>query len=615
MLTHTWSRIALSYAALVLVMGGLIAFLLGDEFESREESALRTRLTDEAHAVAHDVTPLFIQNTPVSQTNKLAHDMSALFGTRVTVIHPDGVVVGDSEEDPAVMENHKTRPEVAQVLSDPTSVGSASRLSATVNRQLLYVVVAVTDPDNPTHVVGVARVAYPLTAVEQSRDALWWSLAITVLVVSLLAIVFGVLVARSIVGPLSRLRDTARRFGSGDLTARANITSQYEIGDLSRELNATADRVSLLIRERTEDRNRMAAVLEHMHDGVIITDRRGLVESMNPAAARLFETEAEVAIGRSLIKLTHDHELHAALHSTLSSPIDWQRLEIEVGRNNISAVVTEVPSPDGGEPTGLVVLQNVTELRRIERARRDFVANIGHEIRTPLTSIKLLVETLSTAIDEDPEAAKGFLQRIDVEVDGLTQLVRELLELSRIESGRVQLNRRPVPVNDLLERAAGRLRAQASRAGLSLVVDSGPDVPPADADAERVEQVLVNLLHNAIKFTNPGGTISLHSEPHAEGVLISVHDTGVGIPPDDLPRIFERFYKVDKSRSGSRDREAGTGLGLAIAKHLVQAHGGQIWVESKLGEGTTFFFTLPAADGDAASTSSLTSPGQLLTSC
>jgi two-component system phosphate regulon sensor histidine kinase PhoR len=336
---------------------------------------------------------------------------------------------------------------------------------------------------------------------------------------------------------------------------------------------------------------------------------------MNPAAAHLFEIKPEAAVGRSLIELTHDHELHAALRTTLTTPIDWQRLEIEVGRNNILAVVTEVPNPAGGAPTGLVVLQNVTELRRLERARRDFVANIGHEIRTPLTSIKLLVETLSTAIDEDPESAKGFLQRIDVEVDGLTQLVRELLELSRIESGRVQLNRRAVPVTDLLERAAIRLRTQATRAGLMLVVESGEDVPAANADAERVEQVLVNLLHNAIKFTNPGGLITLHAEPHPEGVLISVSDTGVGIPPDDLPRIFERFYKVDKSRTGSRDRESGTGLGLAIAKHLVQAHGGQIWVESSLDEGTTFFFTLPAAGGDAQPTNLLTSSAEMLTSC
>jgi two-component system, OmpR family, phosphate regulon sensor histidine kinase PhoR len=615
MLSHTWTRIALSYAVLVLVMGGLLALLLGGEFERREQASLSARLTDEAHAVAHDAAPLFAQASPVTDTTKLAHSMSSLFGTRVTLIRPDGLVVGDSEENPALMENHRTRPEVEQVLSDPKSVGSSSRLSATVNRQLLYVAVAVRDPATPSKVVGIARVAYPLTAVEQSRDALWWTLSFTVLIVSLLAIVLGMILARSIVGPLSRLRDTARRFGSGDLTARSQITSDDEIGDLSRELNSTADRVSGLIRSRTEDRNRMAAVLEHMHDGVILTNGQSQVESMNPAAARLFGVAPEAAIGRSLIELTHDHELHTALRSTLSTPIDWQRLEIEVGNNTILAVVTEVPNPAGGEPTGLVVLQNVTELRRLERARRDFVANIGHEIRTPLTSIKLLVETLSTAIDEDPESAKGFLQRIDVEVDGLTQLVREVLELSRIESGRVQLNRRAIPVTELLERAAMRLRAQASRAGLSLDVEAGTDVPPANADAERVEQVLVNLLHNAIKFTNPGGVITLRAEPHEQGVLISVSDTGVGIPPDDVPRIFERFYKVDKSRTAPRDRESGTGLGLAIAKHLVQAHGGQIWVESTLGQGTTFFFTLPAAGDDAQPSNLLTSSGQMLTSC
>jgi two-component system phosphate regulon sensor histidine kinase PhoR len=394
------------------------------------------------------------------------------------------------------------------------------------------------------------------------------------------------------VGPLAHLGDVARRFGDGDFRARARVTSRDELGALARELNSTADRLSAVIRQRTEDRNRMAAVLEHMHDGIILTDPQGRIESMNPPAARLFGVKPESAVGKKLIELTRDHELHNALQHTLTSPIAWQRLEIEVGKHTISAVVTEVPAPNGGDPTGLVVLQDVTELRRLERVRRDFVANIGHELRTPLSSVKLLVETLTSAVDDDPGAAKDFLKRIDVEVDGLTQLVRELLELSRIESGRVQLARQAVDVPELLERAAGRLRAQASRGGLSLEVAPEPGLPQADADPERVEQVLVNLLHNAVKFTDPGGSIQVSARADGPSVEISIADTGVGIPPDDLPRIFERFYKVDKSRT--ERREGGTGLGLAIAKHIVQAHGGRIWAENRDGGGSIFRFTLPA---------------------
>ncbi len=594
MFTHTWTRIVLTYAGLVLAMGGLLALLLAGDFEQREQDALQRDLADQARGVAFTAAPLFLAPATITDTDGLADRMGDLFGTRVTLIAPDGTVLGDSADDPRQEENLSTRPEVIDALSG-AGIGTASRESDTVQQRLLYVAVTVQDPADPSLVVGLARVAYPLTSVEEARNTLWIGLGVTTLALSLLAVLLGVLMSRSIVGPLTYLRGVAHRFGGGDLTARARIQSRDEIGDLGRELNATADRLTDLIGERTEERNRMAAVLEHMHDGIILTDEAGRIDSMNPSAVRLFNILPNEAAGRSLIEATHEHELHSALQNTLTKPLDWQSLEVDVGKNTVLAVVTKVPGPDGGAPTGLIVLQNVTELRRLERARRDFVANISHELRTPITSIKLLVETLGTAVDEDKAAAKEFISRIDVELDRLTQLVRELLELSRIESGKVQLNLRPVPLGDLLKRTAGRLRTQMERAGLQMTCEIEDDLPLALADGERIEQVLINLLHNAIKFTGPGGCITLSAARHEDGLAVGVIDTGVGIPEDDLPRIFERFYKVDKARAGSREREAGTGLGLAIAKHVVQAHGGQIWVQSEVGQGAAFYFTLPCA--------------------
>ncbi len=606
MLSRTWTRIALSYALLVLVAGGILAVLFGGEFERREEEALRARLVDQARAVAYSAAPLFAASAPVTETSRLAHDLATLFGTRVTLIRPDGVVVGDSDEalaDLPRLENHAGRPEVVQALSHPGTPGMDSRLSATVNRRLLYVALAITNPSNPGRVVGVARVAYPLTSVEQARDALWRNLLIAALFVGLTAALLGVILARSIVGPLTGLREVAYRFGKGDLSTRAAHTGG-EIGDLGREFNAMADQLSNTIEQRTSERNQMAAVLAHMHDGILITDAQGHIVGANAAACRLFETAPEKVTGRSLIEVTHSHELHHALRAALSQEAGRQRLEVEVGKRKLAAVVTAVPGEERG-PTGLVVLQDVTELNRLERARRDFVANIGHELRTPLASIKLLVETLVISVKDDPEATQDFLRRIDVEVDGLTQLVRELLELSRIEFGEVPLDRKEVDLSDLLESAAGRLRAQAERANIALDVEVAPSLQPAYADPDRVEQVLVNLLHNAIKFNHPGGRVTLRAEPGDDGWLrVSIKDTGPGIPPDDLPRIFERFYKVDKARTGGpdgREREGGTGLGLAIARHIVQAHGGQIWAESKYGEGSIFYFTLPVAEESKAS--------------
>ncbi|MDQ5824355.1 MAG: cell wall metabolism sensor histidine kinase WalK [Chloroflexota bacterium] len=600
MLSRTWTRIALSYAVLVLITGGILALLLGGEFESREEATLRARLADQARSVAYEAAPRLAASAPATDTNQLAHDLGALFGTRVTLIALDGTVIGDSEEtvsDLPNVENHAGRPEVVQALTQPGTVGMDSRLSVTVNRRLLYVAVAITDPSDPTRAIGVARVAYPLTSVEQAQNALWRNLLIAALLVSLPTALLGTLLARSIVGPLTTLREVAHRLGRGDLTARAPEPGG-EIGELSREFNAMSDQLSSTIEQRTSERNQMAAVLSHMHDGILITDAQGHVEGINAAASRLLETPTDGATGHALIEVTHSHELHQALRNVLSERAGQQRLEVTIGRRKLAAVITAVPGESGsGGPTGLVVLQDVTELHRLERARRDFVANIGHELRTPLASIKLLVETLTHSVRDDPEATQDFLNRIDVEVDGLTQLVRELLELSRLESGQVPMERQAVDLPALLERAASRLRAQAERHDISIDVEAQSPLPTAYADTNRVEQVLVNLLHNAIKFNHPGGRITVRAEDAQDGWLrASVEDTGAGIPPDDLPRIFERFYKVDKARTGGREREGGTGLGLAVARHIVQAHGGRIWAESVYGSGSTFYFTLPTID-------------------
>lgn len=592
----TWTRIALSYALLVLLTGTVLGFVLGREFERREEDTLRSRLADQARAAAYSSYPLFYEGSTLTTTNALANDLAKVFDTRVTLIQLDGTVVGDSEEDPRLMENHATRPEVVQALSNPSRYGSSSRLSATVHQQLLYVAVAVTPPGKPQNIVGVARVAYPTSSIEQARNTLLTTIALVVLLVSVPAAVLGILLPRTISDQLSTLREVAQRFGRGDLQARVPLGSVGEVRDVSQEFNSMAARLSQTIEQRTQERNQVATVFDYMQDGVLITDQQGRIQGMNTAAASLFNTSAEASRGRSLIELTHDHELHMALRSALEQPGERRHLEINVGDQQVVAAITAVPGADSDAATGLLVLQNVTELRHLERVRRDFVTNIGHELRTPLASIKLLAETLNTAIYDDPESAGEFLRRISVEVDGLTQLVRELLELSRIESGQVALNLGPIAVRDLLVQAQDRLSALAQRAGITLRVDAPESLPPAYADPSRVEQVLVNLVHNAIKYTPPGGTVTLRAESCGGSLCVSVADTGVGIPPEDLPRIFERFYKVDKARTSNRDRDGGTGLGLAIAKHIVQAHGGQIWVESALDKGTTFYFTLPVGE-------------------
>jgi two-component system phosphate regulon sensor histidine kinase PhoR len=455
-----------------------------------------------------------------------------------------------------------------------------------------------------------------LLLADNLEDWLW--LLLVVALGGLGAAMLLTRLTRSIEVQIAQIRNALSRFGHGDLDVRARVLGSDELAEVAVDFNDMAHLISSEMRAGTLERSQMAAVFEQMHDGIILTDRDGRVGSINLAAARLFSTTPDDAVGRSLIEVTRDYELHNALRSVLSGPNHHQSIEVRAGQHTISTLVTAVPDPGGGPANGLVVLQDVTELRQLERIRRDFVANIGHEFRTPLASIKLLAETLHTAVDDDPEKAREFLKRIDVEVDGLTELVRELLELSRIEAGQINRIREPVDIGGLLEHAAARLRPHAERAGLQLTVRCQNNLPLAWADPARIEAVLVNLLHNAIKFTPPGGSVLLQATRHPSPdtreaeLLVSVADTGVGILPEDLPRIFERFYKGDAARtrpvprppspgthpptSNTREadtREAGTGLGLAIAKHTVQAHGGRIWVESDYGHGTTFFFTLP----------------------
>jgi two-component system phosphate regulon sensor histidine kinase PhoR len=331
------------------------------------------------------------------------------------------------------------------------------------------------------------------------------------------------------------------------------------------------------------DNARLATVLEQLTDGVIIVDANGLIQFANPAAQKLFETSN--ALGHSVTEVLRNHQLVDA----------WRRCQ---QTNEMQSESVELPArhqflqliaiPDTHASGSLILVQDLTRVRRLETVRRDFISNISHELRTPLASLKALTETLQNGALADPDAGPRFLGRINAEVDALTQMAQELLDLSRIESGQVELILAPLAPKSLVNSAADRMRMQAERAGLKLSIKYGDDLPNIRADKSRLEQVLVNLIHNAVKFTKPGGEISLAAESTISGVRFAVRDSGVGIPAESLTRIFERFYRVDKSRTGS-----GTGLGLSISKHIIEAHGGKIWAESDERHGSIFYFVIP----------------------
>ncbi len=332
------------------------------------------------------------------------------------------------------------------------------------------------------------------------------------------------------------------------------------------------------------ERARLAAILDQLTDAVIIADAEGRVRFANPAAEQLCGLPLP---GRSVVEALRHHQLIEAWRRCRDSgQTQTESLEIPSTRQFLQVVIV----PDRDTPGGtLLVLHDLTRIRRLETVRRDFISNLSHELRTPIASLKALAETLQDGALADPEVGPRFLARIQVEVDALAQMVQELLDLSRIESGQVELTFRRVEPQALLHSAAERMRVQAERAGVSLnVQEPASPLPEVRADPARLEQVLVNLIHNAIKFTRRGGAVTLSAQVWGRTVVFAVRDTGIGIPADELPRIFERFYRVDKSRSGG-----GTGLGLSIARHLVEAHGGRIWAQSREGEGSVFYFSIP----------------------
>ena len=363
-----------------------------------------------------------------------------------------------------------------------------------------------------------------------------------------------------------------------------HIKPAYHTKDLQQVLGHLTVKVKALETELGWQKEQLTAIVSSINAGVLVLNRERHVITLSDTAKKLFKIPAETSEDRAIIDLTHDYEIDAMVQKCIQINQRQTLLVQTPGRQYLDIISTPVSKG------ALLLVQDLTNVRRLEKTRQDFIANISHELRTPIASCKAIVETLQNGAMKEKNVAKDFLQRMHIEVDKLAQMVNELSELSRIESGELPLNMGSVNLNQLLKRVTERLKAQADRAQIDINVDVPADLIQITADDNRLEQVLVNLIHNAIKFTPPTGRVSVSAETKDNNVLISVSDTGIGIPEEELNRIFERFYKVDKARSGG-----GTGLGLAIAKHIIQAHGGTIWAESEERKGSTFTFSLPVS--------------------
>ena len=581
--TIRW-RLALTYVGLILIVMSALGAYLVVMTRALYTDRLADQLEAQARLISEVVAPQLAAGEGIDGIDPVVKRLGSRTKARLTVIGAGGVVLGDSTVDPTTMENHATRSEIVAALAEGT--GRTERHSGTIGIEALYVAVPIrTTPG------AVARVSLPLAEVDRAIGRVQRDVIAAAVIAAALATAAAIFIAGRITRPLTELRLHATAVAAGFLDIAVHPADTRELGDLGRAFNAMTVELRDLVHEIDQARSRLEAVLASLVDGVVITNADGIVVRINDAAARLLGANGRDAVGRPFVAVCRDHELAGLLRAALASP-GSRALTVEHGLEPriLDAVAQAIVG--GSELLGLVVLRDMTELRRLETVRREFVANVSHELRTPLASIKAVVETLEAGAIDDPAVRMDFLGRIVHEVDRLAGFVNELLDLARIESGRVALRPEILAPAELLRRGVERLRPQIERARLNLEFDLPAGLPPVLADGPRIEQVLLNLVHNAIKFTPAGGTIVAAATATATSGMVQfmVRDTGVGVAEEELPRLFERFYKADKAR-----RSDGTGLGLAIAKHIIQAHGGAIWVTSRPDQGSTFCFTLPIA--------------------
>jgi two-component system, OmpR family, phosphate regulon sensor histidine kinase PhoR len=572
-----------SYLLLVLLLGAGLYGYLSVTLEGDLVSGIRAHLQDEARVAALMAAKEIRE--PQRDAPALTRSLAEALRARVTVISREGEVTGDSEvsgAELARLENHSERPEVKQALAGGT--GSAIRYSATLHTDMMYLAV-------PFGAGGVVRLALPLSQVDKTRRGLQKSLAAAFAVVVLLSLLLSYVLSHLTSRTLREMAAAASRIGRGELGTRVPVRSSDELGELAAVMNDMAQRMEGHLERITCEKGRLDAILQGMGEGVMVTDAEAVVSLVNPAFCTLFGTGAEVT-GKKLLEISRHPDLYAACREVLAGRCErHQEIALPGGK---STRVHWVPLLQSGALRGVVaVFHDISALKQAEKVRRDFVANVSHELRTPVTVIRGYAETLlSGALADDPGRGERFLGIINNHAQRLSSLISDLLSLSELEAGEIAMKTESVRLEGAVRQALQLLEFKSEEKGLTVSVQGLQGLPEVLADRGRLDQVLMNLLDNAIKYSQQGGKVIVCAAPEGDLVRVRVRDTGIGIPGKDLPRLFERFYRVDEARSRER---GGTGLGLSIVKHIIQAHGGSVAVQSVPGEGAEFSFTLQRA--------------------
>jgi two-component system, OmpR family, phosphate regulon sensor histidine kinase PhoR len=581
-------KVMASQLLIVLLLGGIIYGYLNHSLEEYQATEVTDHLVNDA-GLARVIATREIRDLRADApalASSIGHEIKA----RVTIIAGNGEVVGDSEVLPqelAKLDNHAERPEVRAALAK--GKGSSVRYSETLRTDMLYVAVSFRSLAGEQ---GVLRLALPLSSLEAAKREFHAVLGGTLSLAALLLVFLSYLLTRVSERSLHAVAAIASRIGKGELGTRVPVEKGSEVGELARVLNEMAARTEEQLGRISAEKNRLDAILHGMGEGIMVADPQGVVTLVNPAFRGLFAISDEVE-GKQLIDISRHPALHESFRNVIVSRQERVE-ELQLRSAKEKTILTHwVPLLENGDLQGVVaVFHDISEIRHLEKMRRDFVANVSHELRTPVTVIKGYAETLlSGALESNPEQAMRFVAIIYAHADRLGALIGDLLTLSQLESGTLVMESTRVGLHGIAAHVAALLEQKAQDREVTINIEGLAGAPEVLADPGRLEQVLLNLVDNAIKYTSAGGSVTLSAQAEGDQVRIEVKDTGSGIPARDLPRIFERFYRVDAARS--RD-EGGTGLGLAIVKHIVHLLGGVVSVESS-GKGSSFFVTLKRA--------------------
>ncbi|WP_020007007.1 two-component system histidine kinase PnpS [Salinicoccus albus] len=588
-----WLKISLSFTLLILGFVLVLWFLLATIVENTYTEMTRSHLTENAQLV----TQMIGANGTLDDQQTLQDTISEFrqpIDMRFTVVDDEGEVLADSENDPAAMDNHMDRTEITAVLQNGDDTGESVRYSTTQGFNMMYVALPI---ENNGEAAGAVRTSLSSQILDNTMRTLWLSLGIVLGVMLIIAGVAAMLIARGITKPINKIMEVTRRLSEKDYSSRVHVKQQGEVRELSSAVNALAASLQQQMKEINENERQLTSIMSNMVSGVMLVNQEGRIDLVNSAMEKFLSQHAENIVGKNYDEISENFDLAELTH-----------LVFEGNRKVHDEVNTYYPDErvldahlapyygQGWHQKGvIIVLHDITDIRRLEKMRSDFVANVSHELKTPVTSVHGFAETLLAGGVQDEETTKQFLQIIHDESQRLDRLIRDLLNLSRIERQEMPLNIEEVEMTALIQETAETLQGSLESKNTNLLLPQEDKAVTLEGDRDRIRQVILNLIANSINYTSEGGTVEVDLRENMNEIKLIVADNGMGIPEESLPRIFERFYRVDKARSR---HSGGTGLGLAIVKHLIESHQGRIEIQSREGEGTTITVILPKEQDD-----------------